>query len=275
MGGDIQDVNTGVAASKNAVENNLLNKDPYWTEQDKKEASERIEQVFINNYCGGVDDAACTQKRQELVIDNLKTIGGIIVDFTPVVGDIKGFAEAEDSIDYVIATVGLIPGLGDAVGKLLKEAKVALKLGDTKKASELVQEAQNKVKALDVGSYRELKANEVVGDMLEHDHIPSFAALKKAEEARLGRPLTPTESKKLYNEATTVEVPRDVHQKGPTYGGKNTPEQIQKDATDLCGAVCRDTDALRKNMIEKGYDPNQVEDAINKIIARNKKMGIY
>ena len=53
----------------------------------------------------------------------------------------KAVAEAEDSIDYAIATVGLIPGLGDVVGKLLKEAKAALKVGDTKKAIELAQEA--------------------------------------------------------------------------------------------------------------------------------------
>ena len=202
-------------------------------------------------------------------------LGNIIADFSPILGDMKAFAEAEDAIDYAIATAGVLPGVGDLAAKLLKEAKVALKLGDVKKANELIHDTQQQVKALDVGSYRELKAKEKVGDMLEHDHIPSFAALKKAEETRLGRPLTPTESKKLYNEATTVEVPKDVHQKGPTYGGKNTPEQIQKDAKDLCGAVCRDTDALRKNMIEKGYDPKQVEDAINKILERNKEMGIY
>jgi len=110
--------------------------------------------------------------------------------------------------------------------------------------------------------------------MLEHDHIPSFAALKKAEEKKLGRELTVKEERALYKESTAVEVPKDVHQAGPTYGGKNTAEQIEKDAADLCGAICRDTDALRKNMIERGYDPKQVEDAINKIIERNRQMGV-
>ncbi|MDE9460198.1 hypothetical protein KKJ03_01980 [Xenorhabdus bovienii] len=37
----------------------------------------------------------------------------------------------------------------------------------------------------------------VVGDKLEHDHIPSFAALKKVKENELGRKLTPAEEK-LY-----------------------------------------------------------------------------
>ncbi|WP_165601665.1 hypothetical protein [Gilliamella apicola] len=46
----------------------------------------------------------------------------------------------------------------------------------------MVQEAQNKVKALDVGSYRELKAKAKVGHGIEQDHIPSFAALKKQKK---------------------------------------------------------------------------------------------
>ncbi|MDK5302511.1 hypothetical protein, partial [Serratia nevei] len=51
------------------------------------------------------------------------------------------------------------------------------------KASDEIQS----VKALDVGSYKDLKAREKVGDGLEHDHIPSFAALRTAKENELGR----------------------------------------------------------------------------------------
>lgn len=65
-----------------------------------------------------------------------------------------------------------------------------------------------------------LKAREVVGDGLEHDHSPSFAALRTAKEAELGRPLTELETKTLYQNSTAVEVPRDVHIAGPIYGGK-------------------------------------------------------
>lgn len=54
------------------------------------------------------------------------------------------------------------------------------------------------VEALDVNSYKELKSRAKVGDGLEHDHIPSFAALKKARESELGRPLTKDETKNLY-----------------------------------------------------------------------------
>lgn len=126
----------------------------------------------------------------------------------------------------------------------------------------------------DVASYGELKATAKVGDALEHDHIPSFAALKLAEETRLGRLLTPSEERTLYTTATAVEVPRDVHMQSPTYAGRNTKEQIASDAKDLCGAVCRDTNALRTNLLQKGYDSALVEQTILAIIERNKTLGI-
>ena len=145
--------------------------------------------------------------------------------------------------------------------------------GNKEKANE-TKDSDQPVKALDVASYKELKDRSKVGDGLEHDHIPSFAALKKAKEAELGRPLTKEESNKLFNGATAVEVPKDVHAAGPTYKGKNSAAQVQKDASNLCGAECRDTEALRKNMIDKGYDPKLVDDAIKKIIERNRDKGV-
>ena len=130
------------------------------------------------------------------------------------------------------------------------------------------------VQELEVDSYKNLKAREVVGDGLEHDHIPSFAALRTAKEAELGRPLTELETKTLYQNSTAVEVPRDVHIAGPTYGGKNTPAQIQQDAADLCGAVCRDTDALRANLNKRGYDSKLVDETVQKIVERNRTIGV-
>ncbi|MGK3138702.1 hypothetical protein ACCX84_23265 [Pantoea trifolii] len=89
-----------------------------------------------------------------------------------------------------------------------------------------------------------------------------------------GRPLTDAESKNLYQNATAVEVLQDVHRAGPTYGGKNTAAQVEQDALDLCGAVCRDTDALKNNMVECGYNSKQVDDAIKQIIKRNRQSGV-
>jgi len=129
------------------------------------------------------------------------------------------------------------------------------------------------VQELEVDAYKNLKAREVVGDGLEHDHIPSFAALRTAKEAELDRPLTELETKTLYQNSTAVEVPRDVHIAGPTYGGKNTPAQIQQDAADLCGAVCRDTEALRANLNSRGYDSKLVDETVQKIVERNRNAG--
>ncbi|MDX3775808.1 hypothetical protein QE250_16980, partial [Chromatiaceae bacterium AAb-1] len=141
-------------------------------------------------------------------------------------------------------------------------------VGGGKKAS-----ASSPVKELEVDSLKELKKREQVGDGLEHDHIPSFAALKLAEENKLGRRLTPDEERVLYNNAVAVEVPRDIHQQSRTYGGRNTKLQIEQDAIDLCGAICRDTNVLRQNLLNKGYNPNLVDETIDAIIKRNKGAG--
>ena len=146
-------------------------------------------------------------------------------------------------------------------------------IGVAKKADGNGSSKNEGVDELEVNSYRELKSREIVGDGLEHDHIPSFAALKAAEETKLGRKLTPNEERALYNNSTAVEVPRDVHQAGRTYGGKNTKEQISQDAQDLCGAVCRDTDALKENLLNKGYNPDLVNETIKTIIKRNESLG--
>ncbi|MCH2001571.1 hemagglutinin repeat-containing protein, partial [Acinetobacter seifertii] len=131
------------------------------------------------------------------------------------------------------------------------------------------------VKELEVGSYQELKSRAQVGDGLEHDHIPSFAALKKAKENELGRKLTDNEAKALYNDATTIEISRETHKAGRTYGGKNTSEQIVKDASNLCEAQRCDIDVLRQNLLERGHSQKAVDEAIIKLKERNKDKGIY
>ncbi|MFX8625006.1 hypothetical protein ABTM53_02370, partial [Acinetobacter baumannii] len=131
------------------------------------------------------------------------------------------------------------------------------------------------VKELEVGSYQELKSRAQVGDGLEHDHIRSFAALKKAKENELGRKLTDNEAKALYNDATTIEISRETHKAGRTYGGKNTSEQIVKDASNLCEAQRCDIDVLRQNLLERGHSQKAVDEAIIKLKERNKDKGIY
>ncbi|MEU3642114.1 hypothetical protein AB0E59_01945 [Lentzea sp. NPDC034063] len=134
--------------------------------------------------------------------------------------------------------------------------------------------AGNNVQALDVDSYANLKKREKVGDNLEHDHIPSSAALKRAEEKRLGRKLTKQEADALHNKANAIEVPKDVHAKSDTFRGKNTKKQIEDDAADLSKAANRDYATTRKNLLAHGYSAKDVDAALDKIKAENRKKGI-
>ncbi|MCL1528823.1 hypothetical protein, partial [Xanthomonas nasturtii] len=76
------------------------------------------------------------------------------------------------------------------------------------------------------------------------------------------------------NESTAIEVPKDVHKESPTYKGRNTPSQIEKDASDLCAAACRDINDLRTNLLKRGYDKSEIEAAVEKIVRRNQEIGI-
>ncbi|MFJ8961656.1 hypothetical protein ACIRG5_19920 [Lentzea sp. NPDC102401] len=134
--------------------------------------------------------------------------------------------------------------------------------------------AGNNVQPLDVDSYANLKKREKVGDNLEHDHIPSSAALKRAEEKRLGRKLTKQEADALHNKANAIEVPKDVHAKSDTFRGKNTKKQIEDDAADLSKAANRDYATTRKNLLAHGYSAKDVDAALDKIKAENRKKGI-
>lgn len=62
-------------------------------------------------------------------------------DFIFVYGDIKSFQEADSALGYLAAVVGILPGLGDEAGALLKGADKALKAGDLEAASKLIVRA--------------------------------------------------------------------------------------------------------------------------------------
>uniref|UniRef100_UPI0036DF4914 two-partner secretion domain-containing protein n=1 Tax=Photorhabdus sp. RM322S TaxID=3342825 RepID=UPI0036DF4914 len=75
-----------------------------------------------------------------------KQAGEIIsvgTDFVPVIGDIKGFVEAESALDYLVAAVAIIPGAGDAAGKTIKAAEKALQKGNVGEASKLINQARD------------------------------------------------------------------------------------------------------------------------------------
>lgn len=78
----------------------------------------------------------------------LKDTTSFGVDFVPVVGDIKGFAEADSAIGDLAAVVGLVLGVGYAAGKILKAAEKALAKGDLESASKLINKASDEIAAV-------------------------------------------------------------------------------------------------------------------------------
>ncbi|MCD5989799.1 DUF637 domain-containing protein [Pseudomonas sp. CDFA 553] len=84
------------------------------------------------------------QKLENAVVEQIATsIGKSLLslgaDMTPVIGDVKAFSEAEDNWDYLFASIGILPGVGDALSKGLREAKALLKEGKAQEASELLE----------------------------------------------------------------------------------------------------------------------------------------
>ncbi|MGF1719548.1 filamentous hemagglutinin N-terminal domain-containing protein [Vibrio kyushuensis] len=74
-----------------------------------------------------------------------ETVNAVIsgmIDFMPGVGDAKGFYEANTGFEYLLATVGLVPALGD----LVKQAGKAFDAGDVGLAQDLLAQAQKGLK---------------------------------------------------------------------------------------------------------------------------------
>jgi filamentous hemagglutinin len=65
-------------------------------------------------------------------------------DYIPVYGDIKSF-EADSALGYLAAVIGIMPGLGDEAGALLKGVDKALKAGDLETASKLINKASDEI----------------------------------------------------------------------------------------------------------------------------------
>ena len=96
-------------------------------------------------------------------VEELKSAIDLIADFTPGLGDVKGLAEAEDKLDLAIASIGLVPLVGDLAAKALKKAKEFLVKGDVSAAQEQLAEAK-KLIAVDNSA---LGGNNGVGNGVE------------------------------------------------------------------------------------------------------------
>jgi RHS repeat-associated protein len=132
----------------------------------------------------------------------------------------------------------------------------------------------------EVGTYKDLVAKGKVGDGLTPDHIPSAAALRAAEEQRLGRPLTPAEAKAVTDNGLCIMVGKDIHAAGDTYKGKNTAAQIASDSTNLGTAAQRDLNTHLNNAVDPSFgrsttEQNNIGDGAANLDAANRAKGVY
>ncbi|PAO00739.1 hypothetical protein CIW62_11415 [Enterobacter cloacae] len=150
MAGGLAGDSTGSAvaggqAGKNAAENNSL--------AHVLAAAEKEKPGTIAKY-QAAREAMCKQA-PEACRQAVNEAANLGLDFVPIVGDIKGFHEAETALDYLAAAIGLIPGAGDVAGKTIKAAEKALKAGDVETASKLINKASDEVyTTLPMGSKR-------------------------------------------------------------------------------------------------------------------------
>jgi len=141
----------GAQAGKTTVENNSMGDiaaalpQGKTTEQVAEEHVEAENERYKRENCAGMSSEACAVKMYTERRDALKEMAWNGVDFVPVVGDIKSFAEANSALDYLAAAIGVIPGAGDVAGKAIKGAEKALKSGDREAASKLIVKASDDI----------------------------------------------------------------------------------------------------------------------------------
>lgn len=149
----------------NALSDIMENKSSGVSQEQKYQDAQKqlvaaVEEFKAQN-CAGMSADACSAKISEHRDELLKGATGFGLDFVPVVGDIKSFAEAQSALDYLVATIGLVPVLGDSAGKIIKAADVALKKGDVAEASRLINKASDEIAGSVVNSGSAVHLDEV------------------------------------------------------------------------------------------------------------------
>ncbi|MCX7132386.1 S-type pyocin domain-containing protein [Aeromonas sp.] len=129
------------------------------------------------------------------------------------------------------------------------------------------------VKLLEVDTYRGFQGRPRLGT--HADHMPSAAAID-----RFLKNLDPTMKAKdrelMKKDVAALIVPASVHQKcSETYGGRNTPSQIDNDAKDLKAAVDRNLDAIKGCLRDEGFSDTEIEKARQEMHQVNKEQGWY
>ena len=139
LGSTPADVAQGSLNAKNAVENNGI------LDRDGLTPDERIQRDFLSSCIKLSSRQECQKRFEQNQQGNIKVIISFMVDFVPVIGDIKGFAEAKTKGDYFFAAMGVIPIYGDALQKVHQAEKAyeaAKAAGNTQKMVEAMHDAR-------------------------------------------------------------------------------------------------------------------------------------
>lgn len=130
------------------------------------------------------------------------------------------------------------------------------------------------VEFLEVELYSDFKRRSRQG-MYEADHMPSAAAVRAYLKKKHPK-LPPKLLDKMVENVAAIVLPRDIHQKmSETYGGRNTPAQIELDSKNLRAAVDRNFDSIKLALKKHGATENQIEAARQKMHQLNSNMGLY
>lgn len=130
------------------------------------------------------------------------------------------------------------------------------------------------VEFLEVELYSDFKRRSRQGKY-EADHMPSAAAVR-AYFKRLYSDADDEDLDVYVQDVAAIVIPKEVHQKvSDTYGGRNTPAQIELDSRNLRVAVDRNLDAIKPALKEHGATEGQIEAARAKIHKLNRDMGLY
>lgn len=107
------------------------------------------------------------------------------------------------------------------------------------------------------------------------DHMPSAAAVR-AYLRREFPDAKPAEIDHMAKDVASIIIPADIHQKlSATYGGRNSPTQIQQDSSDLRAAVERDIETIRPELKQRGVTDSQIDEAKAKMHQLNQEQGLY
>lgn len=130
------------------------------------------------------------------------------------------------------------------------------------------------VELLEVELYIDFNGRSRQGEY-EADHMPSKAAVKQYLQQQypgLDRDLIDA----MANRVTAIIIPKEVHRKdSETYGGRNNPGQIARDASNLRDALDRNFDAIKPTLKEHGASEEQLEAASSKMHRLNTEQGLY